>query len=365
MLTRLYLDNFRCFVNFEYRPPRKQLIVGANGSGKSTMLVALLTLRNFATSGESVDKVFFPMNRTRWMNQPDQTWEIEVRFDERTYAYRLVIEFVGDPLRPRVKSEGVHCDDKPIFELTEGEVHLFNDRFEQTNTFPFDPVRSGLPMVPLLKDYSLLTRFRMWMSNLHGFRLNPFAMEWKAEREDATPTLTLQNFAAWYRHLVQTFPRENAAFLAGLAEVVDEISYLRLAAVGENAKILMADLSGAQAGTMMFNELSDGQRCLIGLYAILHFVLARGGTVILDEPDNFVSLREIQPWLTALEDTVENGNGQALIISHHPEFINQWAPGGVRFYRDGSGPVRVEEFRADGSTALTPAELVARGWERE
>jgi predicted ATPase len=36
MLTRLYIDNFRCFVKFEYRPARTQLILGANGSGKSS-----------------------------------------------------------------------------------------------------------------------------------------------------------------------------------------------------------------------------------------------------------------------------------------------------------------------------------------
>ena len=37
MLTRIYIDNFRCFVNFEYRPERKQLLLGANGSGKSSL----------------------------------------------------------------------------------------------------------------------------------------------------------------------------------------------------------------------------------------------------------------------------------------------------------------------------------------
>jgi AAA15 family ATPase/GTPase len=44
MLTRLYIDNFRCFVDFEYRPGRTNLILGRNGSGKSSMLDALLAM---------------------------------------------------------------------------------------------------------------------------------------------------------------------------------------------------------------------------------------------------------------------------------------------------------------------------------
>ncbi len=43
-----------------------------------------------------------------------------------------------------------------------------------------------------------------------------------------------------------------------------------------------------------FSELSDGQRCLICLYVILHVVVAKGNTVIIDEPENFISLAEIQ-----------------------------------------------------------------------
>jgi hypothetical protein len=58
--------------------------------------------------------------------------------------------------------------------------------------------------------------------------------------------------------------------------------------------------------------------------------------------------------------------GQILVISHHPEFINQWAPTwGVQFVREGVGPVHVEMFHGDSDSALSPAELIARGWERE
>ena len=47
MLTRIYIDNFRSFVNFEYRPETKQLLLGPNGSGKSTLLEAIRYLKLF------------------------------------------------------------------------------------------------------------------------------------------------------------------------------------------------------------------------------------------------------------------------------------------------------------------------------
>jgi ATPase subunit of ABC transporter with duplicated ATPase domains len=150
---------------------------------------------------------------------------------------------------------------------------------------------------------------------------------------------------------------------------MDDFSYLKLDPAGENIRLLAAEFDrGEDANAVKFylNQLSDGQRCLICLYTILHFVLAKGSTVIIDEPENFISLREIQPWLTAVADTVEGGKGQVLLISHHPEIINQWAPkNGVQFVRDRIGAVRVEPFRGDSDSCLPPAEFIARGWESE
>jgi len=111
-------------------------------------------------------------------------------------------------------------------------------------------------------------------------------------------------------------------------------------------------------------ELSEGQRCLIALYMILHFLIAKGHTVFLDEPDNFVSLREIQPWLLAAEDAVEESKGQLILISHHPEILNYWAREyGLLFSREENGHVRTKAYREVAGTGLDPAETIARGWE--
>lgn len=360
MLTRLYIDNFKCFVNFEYRPARTQLILGANGSGKSSLIEALSFLRRVAVRGESVYDLSLLRQRTRWQSRADQTFELDVALRGREYNYRLVI---GSELeRTRVRLETVRLDGRPVIEFIDGEVHPYNDAFEPRDTFRLDPHCSALAAPIMGSETQALGLFRDWLRGLVCFRLNPFAMASTLDGPDANPASDLSNFAAWYGDCRGRYPDQYEAFLASLRAALD--GFIDFGGWGQAPEARFRDASGETQ--FRFNELSEGQLCLIGLYAILHFVLARGHTVILDEPDNFVSLREIQPWLMAADDAVEDSGGQILIISHHPEIINQWAPPfGVRFVRDGLGPVRVVEFHGEPESALTPAELVARGWEHE
>jgi ATPase subunit of ABC transporter with duplicated ATPase domains len=97
---------------------------------------------------------------------------------------------------------------------------------------------------------------------------------------------------------------------------------------------------------------------------ILHFLIAKGHTVFIDEPDNFIALGEIQPWLLDAEEAVEDYDAQLVLISHHPEILNQWAAThGLRFFREDNGHVRTEKFKTDTNGDLQPSELIARGWE--
>jgi predicted ATPase len=367
MLTRLYIDNFRCFVNFEYRPGRKELIMGGNGTGKSSLLDALLFARQFVAAGVPFEDSFILSQRTRWTNQPTQTLELDADLGNGVYTYRLVLDACDDPPRPRVLNESVNLEGRPIFGFAEGEVHLYNDSFEQTVSYPFDWHRSALATVVSRKENQKLIAFKRWLARVYCFRINPFRITSKADGEQLYPNVDLSNFASWYRHLHQSNPRQNEALMNDLRSVLEGFRYLLSEPAGESVRLWIAEFetAGGKTSRFYFNELSEGQRCLICLYAVVRFVLSEGGTVLFDEPDNFIALRELQPWLSVVSDALEDHGGQALIVSHHPEFLNQWAPShGVMLVREIGGPVHVERFQAPSNMTLTPAELIARGWER-
>ena len=114
------------------------------------------------------------------------------------------------------------------------------------------------------------------------------------------------------------------------------------------------------------SELSDGQRLLIVLYALLHFGLEADGLIAIDDPVNFVAIAEVQPWLATLLDRAEATGTQLMLISHHPEILDYLAPDRVvRFDREPAGPIRVRKFASDAASGLRASELVSRGWDNE
>ncbi len=367
MLTRVYIDNFRCLQKFEVRFGPRNLILGGNGAGKSSLMAAIFWLSQFVDSDRAEDAAKLFGDRTRWAKQARQTFEIEAALQAGVFVYRLELEAADEAGLPRVALESVTLGESVIFRFAQGKVQMYDGAFGLIAEYPYGADRSAFATAyPGDKNVNLAA-FRRWMAQLLCFRLNPFDMGPQAEREAMGPTVNLANFSAWYRHLVQSYPLEANSYRESLVRAIEGFRALYLDAFGEK-RLLLAEF-GREGGDPVrfgFGQLSDGQRCLMCLYAILHFLVARGATVFIDEPDNFISLREIQPWLTALTDMVDSGRGQAILISHHPEILNQWAAQtGLQFLREGAGPVRVLDFEPVEGGWLTPAEAIARGWVNE
>ena len=365
MLTRVYIDNFRCFVNFEYRPGCKQLLLGANGSGKSSLLSAIRYLKRFIKGD---DNPFTQSTRTRWQDKPLQVFEIEARLDQELYAYRIEIRYAPKTKQASVSREQLKVAGNNVFELADGQVRFFPNQGNDATAIPLETANSALHLSQLSNRHVL--RFVQWIETVHCFRIDeyPSAMDESADSEERVPDYEMENLAGWYRYLLQARPDENVRFLASMKNVLTGFQSLRFSSDEDGSRKLRADFSGPGDKRVNYaiSELSEGQRCLLALYMILHFLIAQGDTVFIDEPDNFIALREIQPWLLAAEAALESSCGQLILISHHPEVLNQWASEyGLRLFREENGHVRTEKFKDDPSGELQPSELIARGWEDE
>jgi predicted ATPase len=365
MLTRIYIDNFRSFVNFEYKPERKQLLLGPNGSGKSSLLDAIRYVKRFIKGDENP---FTQSTRTRWQDKPLQVVEIEALLDGQKYEYRVEIGFKPETRQPMVHLERLKVSGGAVFELAFGVIHFFSKNIGDAQSIPFETTSSALHLS--LLSNSNVQRFVEWMETVHCIRIDEYydAMDDRTDSEERQPDYELENIAGWYRHLVGAYPTENAKFLESMKTALDGFQALRFSSEEDGVKKLRADFttSTKRRVTYSLSELSEGQRCLLALYMVLHFLVAKGQTTFIDEPDNFISLREIQPWLLAMEEEVEDHQGQLILISHHPEILNQWAQEhGLRFFRENNGHVRTVKFKTDPDGNLQPSELIARGWEDE
>ncbi len=66
MIERVYIDNYKCFVNFELHLRDVQLIMGGNGSGKTTFFDVIESVRDFLTEGNTTSQSFPASTLTIW-----------------------------------------------------------------------------------------------------------------------------------------------------------------------------------------------------------------------------------------------------------------------------------------------------------
>jgi energy-coupling factor transporter ATP-binding protein EcfA2 len=356
VITRIYVDNFRCFVNFEWRPGKLVLLLGDNGSGKSSILHVLWTLRRFVIDETDARDTFDSQDLTAWETRADQTFELDVQLGEDLLRYRLVVRH--EKKACTLVHESLHRDSVPLATFEAGQL-----RFEKASgeplTMSWRPIRSALPVVIGAGYEGPAQAFADFLSNMWIVAPDPRAMRRNHDEPGGILHIDCSNFAVWLRRAMIESPEEVARARQALVPVLG----LRALQMPRGSSRLVASFEAAEVKfSLDFDQLSDGQRQLIVLYVLRHVVCQPGRMVVFDEPENYVALREIQPWLGELiELALSDGGPQLWFVSHHPELLNELArERGHQLARVGGGATRLVPF--PDPVGLTPAQLVAGGW---
>ena len=363
MLKRIYLDNFRCLVNFELAVDSINLFLGPNGTGKSSVFDVLRKVQSLL-SGNKVADLFKGSDLTRWQTSPTQRFELEIDGNGGSYKYELAIEHDKERQLALVHYERLWFNNRPLLRFEpSGDVQLYRDDHSKGPMYPFDRSLSALASLPPRRENTRLIWFRRRMERFIIVQIDPYIMAGESSGEASQLAATMANFVSWYRYVYQD-QGKAIEITSVLREILDGFDHFKFVEAGERHRVLKASFSGGNGDhDYRFNELSDGQRVLIALYTLIYYARSEDYTLCIDEPENFVALPEIQPWLITLYDFCSDGELQALLVSHHPELIDYLASSaGYWFERQCNAPVRVKRITEDKKGGLPISELVARGW---
>jgi len=376
MLKRLYVHNYKCLVNFEINFDKDlSLFLGANGSGKTSVLTALCEIQKFILFNvrlddkrlDDKDRVFKTSALTRWGDDPIQKFEIEIEGNDGIYKYALEIEHNREKSFPRVKTETLFFNNKPLYKfgieeeggMPAGKGRMFNDDKPNNDGIPYasDWFSSGLGSVQERYDNKTLFWFKKWLENLFIIHINPSVMKIDMDREEYHPELNLSNYVAWLNYWNNENSEGVFSVVSELKNIIKGFGSFKFTQSGAK-KILEVKINKY---FYRFDELSDGQKSLAALYTLI-YCIPENSVIFIDEPENFLALPEIQPWLNALYDQCDERNLQALLISHHPKIINFLANDSGYWLSRENNLTRVQKISPEDEAGLSIADLVERGW---
>ncbi|MCB1036358.1 MAG: ATP-binding protein, partial [Acidobacteria bacterium] len=304
----------------------------------------------------------FLLSKTIWDRRNLQSFGLEIEAGGGTFTYRLEIHHPPEsPGTPQIHGEALDFDGRPLFRFGDGQVRLFGEDSSPGATFPFRAEHSFLPNLEL--QNGKIQVFKAFMAGLNIFQLNPFSVEPSTQQDQPFLQVAGTNFPSWLRFLSEERPRAKRECEEHLAQIIPGFQNFRFMPAGDR-KVLLADFAreGETGYSLPFARLSEGHRILSILDAIAYGLVGSASVLCFDEPENFISLPEVQPWLQALRDLVEERGGQLLLISHHPEVIDYLAADSAfRFDRPNGDLVRISSWIPDPARIMKPSEILVRG----
>ncbi len=328
VIRRFHVHNFRCLENFDLpiSGQSSALLIGNNGSGKTTVWLALQILQKIARGTNRVSDLVKPKDFARGRTDVPMRFEIEVELEAKTYGYSIAFELPRGAKELRVLEEKTEVGGKPVYMREVGQAPIEVKRGDRTYNFPIDRQLVALPIIQQQLTSDPVSVVKRWLARMMILRPIPSLISGDSSEETLEPNPQLTDLGAWFSGLLAYAPSAYAEIDSYLKHVMPDLKDIKNPLVGKDSRSLEVQFSNDQGSVNFpFEDLSDGEKC----YMICALVLAANHTYgpvfcFWDEPDNYLALPEVGHFVLALRKAFQSG-GQFIATSHNSEVIRSFS----------------------------------------
>lgn len=326
MIQRLYVHNFRCLENFKLPVSGQSsaLLIGNNGSGKTTVGLALEILQKIARDTSRVGDLIRPIDLTR--SHVPARFEIEVKLASVSYEYAVAFEFPMGFRELRVLEEKLAIDGQPVYTRDLARVRVTRSSQVREAEFTMDWHLVALPIIQQPSPNDPIFAFKQWLARMLILRPVPSLISGDSKEDTLQPNPQVTNFAAWFSGLIGSTPSAYATIDEYLKLVMPDLKDIKNPVIGTDSRTLHIHFSNDLGSvTLPFGDLSDGEKCFMICALVLAANKAYGPVFCFwDEPDNYLAPSEVGHFVVALRSAFQSG-GQFMATSHNLEAIRRFS----------------------------------------
>jgi predicted ATPase len=325
MIERVYVHNFRCLENFsvDLAGCPTALIIGKNGSGKSSFLHALGLFQNICRASNRARDLVAGSDFTQQRKNSPMRFGVELRLDNRRFNYSISFEMPENFREARVAEEELLVDGKPVFTRQQAQVSVGD-----TARFGIDWHIAALPVIKERQGETSIEQIKSFFASMILISPIPKNMSGFSEEESFELQRDAGNFSSWLNALILRHPAAYGDLYKFLKSVIPDFESFENVSRGEKGRQLLVKFEPKESAATMsidFSQLSDGEKCFFLCALVIASNKVNGPIFCMwDEPDNHLSLPETRHFVTQLRK-MANHKGQFIATSHHPETIRSFS----------------------------------------